>query len=70
VGAEIVPLVKASLTWFEVGMVSADELETICLEDYLDVLRDAGWAGIRQDVESVTSHPWYFGAGLARPHRS
>lgn len=51
VGAEMVPPVEASLTWFEVDAASADELEAICLEGYLDGFRDAGRAGLRKDVE-------------------
>jgi hypothetical protein len=48
VGAELTPLVEASMTWFECG---PEQAETTCLEGYLEGLQTAGWAGSREDVE-------------------
>ena len=43
VGEEIVPLVQASLCFFEVELIKAQELDEMVFEGYLDGLRDAGW---------------------------
>jgi hypothetical protein len=45
VGEEIVPLVQASLCFFEVELAKAQELDEMVFEGYLDGLRDAGWHG-------------------------
>ena len=44
-GEEIVPLVSASLAFFEVELAEAQALEEIVFEGHLDGLRDAGWRG-------------------------
>jgi hypothetical protein len=50
IGQELVPLVLASLMFYEVGLDKAQELEDIVFEGYLEGLRDAGWRGDPQQV--------------------
>jgi hypothetical protein len=45
VGEELVPLVPASLIFYEVGLDKAQALEEIAFEGYLKGLRDVGWRG-------------------------
>jgi hypothetical protein len=45
IGEELVPLVGATLAFFEVKADRAQELEQIVFEGYLRGLRDAGWDG-------------------------
>jgi hypothetical protein len=45
IGEELVPLVLASVTFFEIELDRAQTLEEIVLEGYLEGLRDAGWQG-------------------------
>lgn len=45
VGEELVPLVEASILFFEVDMSQARALYEIALEGYTEGLRDAGWHG-------------------------
>jgi hypothetical protein len=49
-GAELAPLLGASLGFFEAGCDEADELERLCLDAYLEGLRLTGWKGLRDDV--------------------
>jgi hypothetical protein len=49
-GEELVPLVLASVMFFEVGLDQAQALEEIALEGYLEGLRDAGWQGDPRQV--------------------
>ena len=51
IGSDLVPLVEASLTWFEVDHARAAELERCCLDGYLEGLRSAGWSGPVRDVQ-------------------
>lgn len=44
-GEEIVPLVSASLAFFEVELAEAQALDQIVFEGYLDGLHDASWRG-------------------------
>ena len=50
IGADISPLVIASLAFFEVGLDKARELDQIVFNGYLNGLRQAGWHG---DVRQV-----------------
>ena len=45
IGAELVPLVLASVAFFEVDLTQAQALEDIVFQGYLEGLRDAGWRG-------------------------
>lgn len=45
VGADISPLVIASLAFFEVGLEKARELDRIVFNKYLEGLHQAGWQG-------------------------
>jgi hypothetical protein len=49
-GADLAPLLGASLSFFEAGCDEADELERLCLDAYMDGLRHTGWQGDRGDV--------------------
>jgi len=49
-GADLAPLLGASLGFFEADSDDADELERLCLDAYLDGLRLTGWQGHRDDV--------------------
>jgi hypothetical protein len=49
-GAELAPLLGASLGFFEADCDQADELERLCLDAYLEGLRLTGWDGPRDDV--------------------
>lgn len=44
-GEELVPLILASVMFFEVGLDKAQALEEIAFEGYLAGLHDAGWQG-------------------------
>ena len=44
-GAELVALVAASISFFEVPVERVEELDRTCFEGYLQGLRDAGWNG-------------------------
>ena len=50
VGAEISPLVSATLTFREVGSEQRPELERVVLASYTDGLRAAGWDGPEDQV--------------------
>ncbi len=50
IGAEINPLVYASVAFYAVGLDRALELEEIVFENYLEGLRDAGWTGDPRQV--------------------
>lgn len=52
-GEEIVPLVSASLAFFEVELAEAQALDEIVFEGYLEGLRDAGWRGDPRAVRFV-----------------
>lgn len=45
IGADISPLVIASLAFFEVGLDKVHELDQIVFDGYLEGLRQAGWQG-------------------------
>jgi hypothetical protein len=45
IGADLQPLIFASLLFYEVGLDRAQELEGIVFEGYLEGLRDVGWRG-------------------------
>jgi hypothetical protein len=45
VGAELVPLVAASIGFFEISADKVMEMDRLCFEGYLQGLRDAGWNG-------------------------
>jgi hypothetical protein len=45
IGADINPLVVATVSFFEVDLERSEELEGIVFEGYLDGLCDAGWKG-------------------------
>jgi hypothetical protein len=45
IGEELVPLVGATLSFFEVGPDRAQELDQIVFDGYVQGLRDAGWGG-------------------------
>jgi hypothetical protein len=45
IGEELVPLVLASIAFFEIDLDQAQALEEIVFEGYLEGLRDAGWRG-------------------------
>lgn len=45
IGEELVPLVGATLSFFEVGPDRAQELDQIVFDGYVQGLRDAGWEG-------------------------
>jgi len=49
-GADLAPLVGASLGFFEADCDDADELERLCLEAYVAGLRLIGWQGNRDHV--------------------
>ena len=51
IGEELVPLVLASVGFFEVELDRAQALEEIILEGYLEGLRDAGWQGDPRQVQ-------------------
>jgi hypothetical protein len=50
IGQELVPLVLASLMFYEVGLDKARELEEIVFDGYLEGLREVGWRGDAQQV--------------------
>jgi len=50
IGADISPLVLASLAFFEVGPDKARQLDQIVFDAYLDGLRQAGWHGDARQV--------------------
>jgi hypothetical protein len=50
IGEELVPLIVASLMFYEVGLDQAQALEEIVFEGYLEGLRDAGWRGDPRQV--------------------
>jgi hypothetical protein len=50
VGEELVPLVLASLIFYEVGLDKAQALEEIAFEGYLKGLHDVGWRGDPRQV--------------------
>ena len=50
VGSDLVPLVEASLTWFEADQADAPELEARCIAGYLAGLKAVGWEGDALDV--------------------
>jgi hypothetical protein len=45
IGEDLVPLVGATLSFFEVGPNQAQELDQIVFDGYLQGLREAGWRG-------------------------
>lgn len=45
VGAELVPLVAASIGLFEIPVDRVKEMDRLCFEGYLQGLREAGWTG-------------------------
>jgi hypothetical protein len=45
IGEDVVPLITASLEFFEVEFADAQELEALVLDGYMQGLRDAGWHG-------------------------
>ncbi len=49
-GEDLVPLILASVMFFEVGLDKAQALEEIAFEGYLEGLRDAGWQGDPRQV--------------------
>ena len=50
IGADIHPLIFASVSFFEVELDKAQELEEIVFEGYLEGLRDSGWQGDPRQV--------------------
>jgi hypothetical protein len=50
IGAELVPLVLASVAFNEVDLAQAQALEDVVFEGYLEGLRDAGWRGNPRQV--------------------
>jgi hypothetical protein len=50
IGADIHPLIFASVLFSEVGLDRVQELEEIVFENYLEGLRDAGWQGDPRQV--------------------
>jgi hypothetical protein len=50
IGAELVPLILASIAFNEVDLVQAQALEDIVFEGYLEGLDDAGWQGDPRQV--------------------
>jgi hypothetical protein len=50
IGAELVPLVLASVAFNEIDLAQAQALEDIVFEGYLEGLRDAGWRGNPRQV--------------------
>ena len=50
VGADLAPLLGASVGFFEADCDNADKLERLCLDAYLDGLRRSGWQGHRDAV--------------------
>jgi hypothetical protein len=50
IGEELVPLVLASIAFFEIELDQAQVLEEIVFEGYLEGLRDAGWRGDPRQV--------------------
>jgi hypothetical protein len=50
IGAELVPLVLASVAFNEIDLAQAQALEDVVLEGYLQGLRDAGWRGNPRQV--------------------
>jgi hypothetical protein len=49
-GADVAPLLGASLGFFEADCDEADELERLCMNAYLDGLRLTGWQGHGDDI--------------------
>jgi len=49
-GEELVPLILASVMFYEVGLDKAQALEEIAFEGYLKGLRDVGWQGDPRQV--------------------
>ena len=49
-GADLAPLLGASLGFFEADCDEADELERLCMNAYLDGLRLTGWQGHGDDI--------------------
>lgn len=45
IGAELVPLVAASIGLFEIPIERVKEMDRLCFEGYLQGLHDAGWNG-------------------------
>ena len=45
IGEDVVPLITASVEFFEVEFADAQELEAMVLDSYTQGLRDAGWHG-------------------------
>jgi hypothetical protein len=50
IGAELVPLVLASVAYYEVDLAQAQALEDVVFEGYLQGLSDAGWRGNPRQV--------------------
>ena len=50
IGADINPLIYASVVFYAVGLDKAQELEGIVFENYLEGLRDSGWRGDPRQV--------------------
>jgi hypothetical protein len=69
IGEELGALVGASLAFFEADPARAEELETHCLQGYLDGLRDAGWHGDAADVRFgyLAAIVLRFGVGALAP---
>jgi hypothetical protein len=50
VGAELAPLIGASLSFFELEPDAADRVEALCLASYMAGLVDGGWEGTKPGV--------------------
>jgi hypothetical protein len=50
IGEELVPLIQASVAFYEVGPEKAQALEEIVFDGYFEGLRDAGWRGDPRQV--------------------
>jgi hypothetical protein len=49
-GADLNPLMNASVAFFDVDIAEAQRFEDIIFEGYLTGLRDVGWNGNQQDI--------------------
>jgi hypothetical protein len=58
IGMEIRALIGSTLTWREVQLSQAKELDEIVFESYLEGLRDAGWQGDPREARLGLTAEW------------
>jgi hypothetical protein len=68
IGEELGPLIQASIEFFEAEGITAQELEEVAFQGYLEGLTDAGWRGDPQVVrfDYTASTALRYGVGTVR----